>query len=429
MDLAAVLAIAVVALGGAVVAAVLVARATEARLSGRAAAERDAAVQAAVAAVADHARGVLVAERAETLRAAVESATSIAGSRLGDALDAGERELDHRSKAFETQVAHIGEALAAVGSLVAELQKARAEDSGSLRTQLEQVATTQRHLAEHTEALRAALASPKQRGQWGERMAEDVLAAAGFKEGVQYRRQTSVEGGTIPDFSFLLPQDLELRMDVKFPVDNYLRHLEADSPRDAAAHAKAFVRDVRNRIRELAGRGYVDARDTVDCMLLFIPNEAVYGFLHDNDPDVIDVALEHKVVLCSPSSLFAVLAVVRRSVEQFRLERTSDEILRCLGGLTDEWDKLSGAIDKVGRAVETTQRAYGELEGTRRRQFQRRLDDIDRLRTAETGQGRVLGRGEALVAQKAAGDVRPLPLEPRDEHLGNDADEDVDAAG
>lgn len=363
----------------AAVASVLVARLLTRQQARQGTAERDAAVGAAV-------------------DAAVQRAVQL--------VDSGSRELDLRSRSFEQQVHHVSQALSTLGGLVQQLQKERAEQTGSLVAQLEQVTRTQQSLAEHTAQLRQALASPKQRGQWGERMAEDVLRAAGFREGVNYRRQTAVEGGTIPDFSFLLPRDLELRMDVKFPVDNYLRVLEAESDDVRAKHTKAFVGDVRNHVRGLAGRGYVDHRDTVDCLLLFIPNEAVYAFLHESDPDVVDVALGHRVVLCSPSTLFAVLAVVRRSVEQFQLERRSDEILRCLGALSGEWDKLTESLDKVGRQLDTVHRSFhDELNGTRRRVFQRRLDDIESLPSGDAPRP---GSGEALAAQKAAGDVRPL---------------------
>jgi DNA recombination protein RmuC len=346
-----------------------------------------------------------LAEREHTLRAAVDSATQVATSKLDDSMRAGNRELDLRSRSFEQQVQHIGDALGTLGTLVHQLQKERAEQTGSLVAQLEQVSRTQQSLAEHTAQLRQALASPKQRGQWGERMAEDVLRAAGFREGVNYRRQRAVEGGTIPDFRFLLPSDLELRMDVKFPVDNYLRVLEADDDEIRARHTRAFVADVRGHVRGLASRGYIDHCDTVDCLLLFIPNEAVYAFLHEADPDVVDVALGQRVVLCSPSTLFAVLAVVRRSVEQFQLERRSDEILRCLAGVSAEWDKLTDSLDKVGRQLDTVHRSFhDELNGTRRRVFQRRLDEIEALPAGDPAPS----PGDALAAQKAAGDVRPL---------------------
>ena len=86
-------------------------------------------------------------------------------------------------------------------------------------------------------------------------------------------------------------------------------------------------------------------------------------------------------MLCSPFTLFAVLAVIRQSMDAYRLERTSDEILTCLGGFTKEWEKFSDQVDKLGRQFDSTQRAYDDLSGTRRRALQRKLDQVDDLRT------------------------------------------------
>ncbi|MDZ7675047.1 MAG: DNA recombination protein RmuC [Acidimicrobiales bacterium] len=354
----------------------------------------------------------------DNLREAVDLVVDLANDKLADTAAATTREFDARSTTVDRSVADIRSELARVEQLVGQLRNSTAEQHGTLVENLRQVTATNTTLAEHTDALRQALASPKQRGQWGERMADDVLAAAGLVEGVNFRRQTAIEGGTVPDFRFLLPHELELRMDVKFPVDNYLRVLESERDADRDQHTKAFVRDVRSRIKELAGRGYVDPADTVDCMLLFIPNESVYAFLHDADPEVIDVALGHKVVLCSPATLFAVLAVVRQSVEQFRLERTSDEILRCLGSVTDEWSKFTDSLDKLGRQLDTATKTFAdEVNGTRRRVFEKSLTEIDRLRDAQAvdaAETAETGAGDALVARKATGDVRPLPVESTD---------------
>lgn len=351
---------------------------------------------------------------APDMREAVDLVIDLAADKLGDSVAAGTRELDVRNHAFTEQVAGVRSELERLDRVVGELRETSAQQHGSLVENLRQVTVTNTTLATHTDALRQALASPKQRGQWGERMADDVLAAAGMVDGVNFRRQSAIDGGTIPDFRFLLPHDLELRMDVKFPVDNYLRVLEAESDADTDRYTKAFVRDVRSRIKELSGRGYIDARDTVDCMLLFIPNEAVYAFLHDADPDVLDLALGQKVVLCSPATLFAVLAVVRQSVDQFRLERVGDEILRCLGGVNDEWGKFTDSLDKLGKQLATVTKTFeDDVNGTRRRVFEKTLSEVDRLRDAQAPdltEPRASSPGEAFVAKKAAGDVRPLPL-------------------
>jgi DNA recombination protein RmuC len=198
-------------------------------------------------------------------------------------------------------------------------------------------------------------------------------------------------------------------MDVKFPIDNYLRHLEATNDAEREATAKAFVRDVRSRVKELTGRGYLDADTTVDAVLLFIPNESVWGFIHERDPALIDLALGQKVVLCSPVSLFAVLAVIRQAVDQAQLTRTSDEILQCLTGFRAQWAKYAEAVDVVERRFSSAQRGIEELAGPRRRQLERQLDRIDDLR-AQRGlpdAPDALGDGEGEALRRAAGDVRP----------------------
>ena len=105
------------------------------------------------------------------------------------------------------------------------MERERREHVGALSGQLREAGRQTQVLAETTQSLREALSSTTARGQWGERMAEDVLRLAGFVDGVNYRRHQPMPGsGGIPDYTFLLPQGLSLHMDVKFPLNNYLRH-------------------------------------------------------------------------------------------------------------------------------------------------------------------------------------------------------------
>jgi DNA recombination protein RmuC len=155
-----------------------------------------------------------------------------------------------------------------------------------------------------------------------------------------------------------------------------------------------FVRDVRGRVRELSGRVYVDPDDTVDEVLLFIPNEAVYAFVHTHDRELVDVSLRQKVVLCSPCTLFSVLAIIRQAVEQTQLQRTSDEILHCLAAFEQQWGKFTDALDKVGRGLDTVRRGWDDLAGTRRRQLERELDRVGELRSRRQADVTALGDGE-----------------------------------
>ncbi len=337
----------------------------------------DTHVQAQTQDVVEAALDAVRRERSEAMQQALDTVLSVASSKLGDQLEAGKQVIDREHAVVSEQVHHLQGELRRVGDLVTNLQQERAEHNGRLTNGLEQAVAVTSTLADTTRSLREALASPKARGQWGERMAEDVLQVAGFVEGVSYTKQTQVEGGGIPDYTFRLPKGHVVHMDVKFPIDNYLRWMETSHTSDGEAHIKAFRRDVRHRVKELADRSYIDPATTVDYVLLFIPNESVYGFLHEHDPELVDLALAQKVVLCSPTSLFAVLAVIRQAVDNFLVERRSDEILAKIGGLRDQWSKFGDSIDKIGRGLQSAQKGYDDLTGTRTKQFQKKLDELE----------------------------------------------------
>ena len=319
--------------------------------------------------------------------------TGVAGREAG-------RHVTGQDVALAQQSAEVRHGLDRVADLLMGLQERQAEQHGELSAHLTDAAQVTAGLADTTQQLRRTLAGTKARGQWGERMADDVLRLAGFTEGISYVKQRALPGGTVPDVTFMLPGDLLLNMDVKFPVDNYVRALDATTATERSAAETAFLRDVRARVREIAGRGYVIPGITVDHVLLFIPNEAVYGFVHERDPGLADIALSQKVVLCSPFTLFAVLGVIRQAVDAVHLTRASDEILTTLADFRDQWERFSESLDAVSKKFDVAHRGLDELAGTRRRQLERRLDRIDDLRAR---------RG--LDAPEVPTGPRPVPVD------------------
>jgi DNA recombination protein RmuC len=293
-------------------------------------------------------------------------------------------ELDGKKGLIDQQLASMNGELGKVSELVRELEHDRHKAFGALTNELQRQHEGLNALSENTHQLREALANSRARGQWGERMAEDVLQLAGFLEGVNYRKQATLAGAGRPDYTFLLPNGLVMHMDVKFPLDNYVRYLEATNDVERARRRDHFLRDVRDRVKELTNRGYLDAADeTVDCLLLFIPNEQVYAFVQENDRDAIDDAMRNKIVLCSPLTLYAVLSVVRQAVDNFRLERTSNEILALLRDFSLQWEKYSAQLDRVQQRFDGVAKEYTALMTTRHRALQRPLDKIDSLRLEE----------------------------------------------
>jgi len=269
-------------------------------------------------------------------------------------------------------------------SIISQLGDATSQRFGQVDQSLRDHVEITRRLSSTTQSLGEALASPNNRGQWGERMAEDIIRSAGLIEHKQYLKRTAVAGTEqgIPDFTFLLPKGHVLFMDVKFPMAAYLRYLDAETDLERSAHRATFLRDVRMRVKELAKREYAlaDTRPAVDNVLLFVPNETLSAFIHETDPDLIDEAMKQHVVICSPLTLFAFLGVIRQAFDNFMIEQTSHEMLQILGQFAQQWTKYSQSVDKVKRQFDTVANSFHELAGTRRRALERPLKDLEALR-------------------------------------------------
>ena len=311
-----------------------------------------------------------------------EDFLKLANETLSKQTKAGEKDLDGKKNLIDQTLAVMKEDLLKVRSLVTELEKDREKKFGQLSSQLESTATQTMKLQETTTQLQIALSNTKTRGQWGERMAEDVLRLAGFIEGVNYQKQKVMETvGKRPDYTFLLPHNLKVNMDVKFPMDNYLRYIEAEVESERASYKNQFLKDVRARVGEVLTRDYINPEEnTVDYVLVFIPNEQIYAFMNENDRSLMDDALRNKVILCSPVTLYAILAIIRQAVDNFNLEKTASEIMSLLGAFNKQWDAFVSSFDKMGKRIEEAQNEFNNLTSTRRNQLERSLRKIEDLR-------------------------------------------------
>ena len=326
---------------------------------------------------------VLVRQQRATSGELLEQLVTTNQAVIGAERDRTTAEFDGKKSLIDHQLEAMAVRLDQVSELVRVFETDRDQKFGQLSQQLSQQRQGLADLLHTTQSLREVLASPRTRGRWGERMAEDVLRLADFIENVNYRKQRSAVGGRgIPDFTFFLPNDLVVHMDVKFPLDNYVRYVEANSELDRKRYSDDFLRDVRSRVRELGTREYIDpAGGTVDFVLLFIPNEQLYTFIHESDDSIVEDASRRHVVLCSPLTLLAVLALIRQTCENFQLARRSDEILGLLGHFFEQWEKFVGQMETLGKRIESTSREYESLVGTRKRMLEKRITEINALRS------------------------------------------------
>jgi DNA recombination protein RmuC len=333
----------------------------------------DEAVDAAVSRALTEALNDLEArsrrDREESIRLASDRVAEASSDQLGK-----------RAEAIDTSLRTVQEALHSrlqqMDTEIAKLRELNVEKFGSVDKAVSE-------LAKRTSDLNAVLSSSQARGQWGERMAEDLLRTAGLIEGINYEKQDTIEGGGRPDYTFLLPPDRVLYMDVKFPLDSFTRYVEATEPAVKVQLRNDFIKAVRERVKELEKRDYAVAtsRHSLDYVLLFVPNESINGFIHESDPTLIDWALDRKVVLCSPLTLYAFLAVVRQATESFHTEETAAQILQMMSKFRKQWESYVKSLEKVKKSFDSMQSELDDLTvGKRFKGLNRETKKMDELR-------------------------------------------------
>ncbi len=318
----------------------------------------------------------------EALRTNSEEFLKFANQTLSTQTQTGAGQLEEKKKLIDQTLEGIKGELTKVENTVKEFDSKREQAFGAITTQLKNTAEQTNKLQGTTDKLQLALANTRARGQWGERIAEDILQLVGFVENLDYTKQKTQEAtGTRPDFTFVLPQGLKVNMDSKFPFDNYSNYVNAESNSDKDSYKQKFMSDVRNKIKEVKTRDYINPEDnTVDYAIMFVPNEQVFCFLHENDPDVFDKALKDKVILCSPVTLFAILCVIREAVKVFKLQKTTGDILQLLNAFNKQWGEFKKCMDKMGEQIEKAHEEFGKLKTTRSNKLEIPLRHIDDLR-------------------------------------------------
>jgi len=287
--------------------------------------------------------------------------------------------LDSKKQLIDQSVSSANERMEQIRRLLQHVEADRKQDFGKLSASVASLTLT-------AGELHKMLASTQRRGAWGERMAEDVLRLAGMQEGINYTKQSGdqAESGR-PDFTFSLPNDLKVNMDVKFPLERYKAYLDADSDQVRADELKHLTAAVRSHIKDVSKRGYIDPKvPTVPYVIVFIPSEQIYSLVLEAQVDLMDEALAGKVVLAGPLTLYAMLAVIRQAAESANVMKAADEVMTLLSQFYKQWQKYNDAVDNLGQRIESVSSQYKVVSTTRSNQLQRPLDSIEEIRNSRS---------------------------------------------
>jgi len=295
----------------------------------------------------------------------------------------GGKDLDTKKELIDQSIKTISEKLGTLTQSLKTFDTNSTEKITATNTRLDNAATAVSDLSKTTSKLSEILSSSAKRGEWGQRSAKQILDLAGMKEGIHYTQQDSTATGR-PDFTFMLPSNLKVNVDSKFPLDNYAEYVRSDNATEKEMLKKKFLAAVRGAMKGLTKRDYIDPEGgTVDYSVMYIANEQVFNFVNEHDRDFMDDAMKQKIIVCSPFTLYAVVSVIHKAVENFKMEKAAHEILGLLGKFDKQWSDYKNQFNEIGTALDAAKKAFDALTTTRVNKLEVPLREITRLREKE----------------------------------------------
>lgn len=288
-------------------------------------------------------------------------------------------DLENKQKTIESLIKQLQEDMKLRQQEIRLVEQDRVNKFTELHTELRNQKESTEQLKISTQQLASVLSNNQMRGEWGERIIEDLMINNGLVEGVHYlKQQTQSEGGLRPDITLILPNQRNVPVDVKFPYSAIQKMALAEKGADKNVHLKQFVSDVKTKIDKVSQ--YIDpANNTLDYAILFVPNEMVFSYINQKFPELVDLALAKRVLLVSPFTFLVVARTIMESYRNFMLSDRLREVVQAVDEFTKEWGIFRDKFEKYGRSLNTLKVDYDDLTGTRVRQMERKITKIGQL--------------------------------------------------
>jgi DNA recombination protein RmuC len=248
---------------------------------------------------------------------------------------------------------------------VQALERRREGAYEGLTKQIEQLFQSNRDLQHTASTLAQALRSPTVRGRWGEVQLRRVVEMAGLTRHVDFDEQQSTDAGR-PDMVVKLPNGGLLPVDAKTPMEAYLASIECPESERAAKIAE-HVSAVRARIRELGTKQYWSQFErTPEFVVMFVPNDSCLSVAYEQDPGLLEYALQQRVLPTTPVTLLALLKAVAYGWQQQQVSDNARRIAQLGREIYERIGTFSGHLSDLGknltRSVESYNRTVGSLE-------------------------------------------------------------------
>ena len=213
----------------------------------------------------------------------------------------------------------------------------------------------------------------KTQGDWGEMILETILRNSGLVKGVHYRTQDTIRdeaGKTLrsasdhimrPDVIVNYPDGKAVIIDSKVSLRAYTDYIAADNPKKREDALQRHIRSVQAHVDELVKKdysAYLRKGDSVDFVVMFIPNDPSYQAALQGDSGLWNRAFEQRILIVNPFNLMTLLYIIKVAWNRMAQERNQQEIVKTAETLLARVQRFFAAFDDVGRQLESTGKKY-----------------------------------------------------------------------
>lgn len=313
-------------------------------------------------------RDTFTALAASTLKSTTDEFLKLADEKIGNVHRAATIDLGRRQQELGTLVTPIKDTLSQVDAKLKEVEKARLDDSASMRSLLGLVGHTQQQLQHETQNLVRALRSPGVRGQWGEVQLRKVVELAGMLQHCDFDQQPTLVSDTgrmRPDMIINLPGGRTIVVDAKAPLEAFLDAQAATEDGVRSGRLADHVRQVKDHVAKLGAKAYWDQLPaSPELVVLFLPAEAIYMAAIERDSALIDYGVSRNVLIASPLTLIALLRAASFGWKQERLAINAEEISRLGKALHESVGTMAEHLEDLRRRMDGTFSTFNKVIGS-----------------------------------------------------------------
>ena len=239
------------------------------------------------------------------------------------------------------------------------------EQSGALKNELKRLMELNQQITTETTNLTNALkGNSKIQGDWGEVILETILDNSNLIRGVHYHTQLNIKdeaGNNLrPDVVLNLPNNKQVIIDSKVSLTAYVNYVSAESDVQRKTAMTAHIASVRQHVKELSSKRYQQLLQSPDFVIMFVPNEPAFLDALKEDHSIWSDAYDKKVIISSPTNLFALLKIVDDLWRRDDQTKNQENIIKFGVALYEQLIAFTSALEGVGSSLEQAQAKYDE---------------------------------------------------------------------